>query len=111
MRASLTALLPLTLLVACGQAPVKPAASSAPPPVTQAAPVPVVPPLKPAFHMPPPVGVQEVSVDMDHRKRLIQTNFGDITVQLDANRAPLTVKNFLTYVNENYFDGSGFYRV
>ncbi|HEX4299566.1 MAG TPA: peptidylprolyl isomerase [Gammaproteobacteria bacterium] len=113
MRASLTALLPLVLLAACDQAQVKPAASSAPPPVTQAAPAPasVVPLPKPVFHMPPPVVVQEVPVDKDHRKVLIQTNFGDITVQLDAKRAPLTVKNFLTYVDERYFDNSSFYRV
>jgi len=41
----------------------------------------------------------------------IETNYGDITVQLDGARAPLSVKDFLTYVGEHYYDGSSFYRV
>jgi cyclophilin family peptidyl-prolyl cis-trans isomerase len=41
----------------------------------------------------------------------IETNYGDITVQLDGTRAPLSVKDFLTYVDEHYYDGSSFYRV
>jgi len=58
---------------------------------------------------PPPT--HEVPADKDHRKVLIHTNYGDITVQLDATQAPVTVKHFLTYVKECYFDGSAFYRV
>jgi cyclophilin family peptidyl-prolyl cis-trans isomerase len=50
-------------------------------------------------------------VDKDHREVLIHTNLGDMVVQLDATQAPNTVKQFLTYVKEHYFDGSGFYRV
>jgi peptidyl-prolyl cis-trans isomerase A (cyclophilin A) len=41
----------------------------------------------------------------------IETNYGDITVQLDGTRAPLSVRDFLTYVDEHYYDGSSFYRV
>jgi len=40
---------------------------------------------------------------------LIQTELGDIEVELDARRAPATVKNFLRYVHEGlYADGSFF---
>ncbi|HEX4299565.1 MAG TPA: peptidylprolyl isomerase [Gammaproteobacteria bacterium] len=114
MRASLTALLSLTLLVACGQAPVKPAASNAPPAAATTPPpaLTVTPP--PQVQAPAPAGpppVQEVPVDKDHREVLIHTNLGDIRVQLDATRAPLTVKHFLTYIKERYYDGSAFYRV
>ena len=28
----------------------------------------------------------------------LQTNFGDITIELDADKAPITVANFLAYV-------------
>ena len=42
---------------------------------------------------------------------LMQTSKGDIVIQLDQKRAPQTVKNFLTYVDEGYYDGLVFHRV
>ena len=115
MRASPAALLILALVAACSQAPVNPmGAPSAPPSaaVAQAAPPPQACPSPPPADQPPPVPmVQEVPVDKDHREVLIQTNYGDITVQLDATRAPLSVKDFLSYVTEHYYDGQAFYRV
>jgi peptidyl-prolyl cis-trans isomerase B (cyclophilin B) len=42
---------------------------------------------------------------------VIQTNKGDITVELDGDKAPDTVKNFLTYVDEGFYDGTIFHRV
>ena len=119
MRASLSGLV-LILLAACSQAPVQPAparaadsaapaaaAQAAPPPAAQTTPPPpVLPPPAPAS---PPL--QQVPVDTDHPLVKIQTSLGNMVVQLDAKRAPLTVKNFLTYVKERYFDGSAFYRV
>ncbi len=39
------------------------------------------------------------------------TNMGDISIVLDAARAPITVKNFLRYVDEGYYDGTIFHRV
>jgi len=113
MRASLTALLPLILLAACSQAPVQPAPAQAQaclPPAAAPAPAPVAATPAPTYPM-TPVPVQEVAVDKDHREVKIETNFGDMVVQLDATRAPLSVKDFLTYVGERYYDGSGFYRV
>ena len=83
MRAPLAALVPLILLAACSQTPARPAATPTPAPV----PVP------------------------SHPLVQIETNYGDITVRLDGTRAPRTVQNFLTYVDEHYYDGSSFYRV
>jgi cyclophilin family peptidyl-prolyl cis-trans isomerase len=40
----------------------------------------------------------------------IQTNLGQIELELDAIRAPETVKNFLTYVAEGAYDGVIFHR-
>lgn len=37
--------------------------------------------------------------------------WGDITLELEPDKAPLTVDNFLTYVDEGYFDGTIFHRV
>ena len=41
----------------------------------------------------------------------IITNVGDIIVELDRNRAPITVNNFLTYVVTGRYDGTIFHRV
>ena len=41
----------------------------------------------------------------------IETTMGAITVELDADRAPLTVESFLQYVVEGYYEGTIFHRV
>jgi len=41
----------------------------------------------------------------------LHTNHGIITLQLDAEKAPNTVKNFLEYVNSGFYDGTIFHRV
>lgn len=47
----------------------------------------------------------------DNPQVLIKTNHGDITVELFAAKAPKTVDNFLTYVNEGHYNGTIFHRV
>lgn len=47
----------------------------------------------------------------DNPKVLIQTNKGAIAVELDRDKAPLSVDNFLTYVDEGFYDGTVFHRV
>lgn len=42
---------------------------------------------------------------------IIETNFGDITLELDDAKAPLSVANFLTYVDSNHYNGTIFHRV
>jgi cyclophilin family peptidyl-prolyl cis-trans isomerase len=42
---------------------------------------------------------------------LIKTTKGDITVELNAEKAPLSVQNFLSYVDEKFYDGTIFHRV
>ena len=41
----------------------------------------------------------------------INTSMGQIVVQLEPSRAPITVKNFLRYVNEGYYTDTIFHRV
>ena len=41
----------------------------------------------------------------------LQTNFGTITLELDAEKAPQTVANFLQYVNDGFYNGTIFHRV
>ncbi|MHC4398341.1 MAG: peptidylprolyl isomerase [Planctomycetota bacterium] len=67
-----------------------------PPPAFGASPV-SVPPGVPAARVRPVV--------------VIQTSQGSFTVELDKERAPTTVDNFLTYVNEGFYDGTVFHQV
>lgn len=41
----------------------------------------------------------------------LQTSMGDITLELDAKKAPVTVENFVAYVKSGHFDGTIFHRV
>jgi len=41
----------------------------------------------------------------------LHTNFGDITLELDAGKAPKTAENFLNYVEKGFFNGTVFHRV
>jgi peptidyl-prolyl cis-trans isomerase B (cyclophilin B) len=41
----------------------------------------------------------------------LHTNFGEITLALDAEKAPITVANFLAYVDNGFYDGTIFHRV
>ncbi len=44
-------------------------------------------------------------------KVLIETTFGNIEVELDAEKAPVTVENFLAYVNDDFYENTIFHRV
>jgi peptidyl-prolyl cis-trans isomerase B (cyclophilin B) len=44
-------------------------------------------------------------------KVLLKTNKGDITLTLDAAKAPKTVANFVQYVKSGHYDGTIFHRV
>src|SRR3954454_5012744 len=41
----------------------------------------------------------------------IATSMGDIRIELDVEKAPITTKNFVDYVNEGFYDGLIFHRV
>ena len=47
----------------------------------------------------------------DNPMVLISTNHGDIKLELDKEKAPITVDNFLSYANEGFYDGTIFHRV
>ncbi len=44
-------------------------------------------------------------------KVLLSTSKGDIEIELNAEKAPDTVKNFLEYVNSGFYNGTVFHRV
>jgi peptidyl-prolyl cis-trans isomerase A (cyclophilin A) len=62
-------------------------------------------PAKPGDKKPPPDQNQKfVYVQMT-------TSHGDIYIELDQEKAPITVKNFMTYVDRRTYDGTIFHRV
>ena len=42
---------------------------------------------------------------------LMKTTDGDITIELYADKSPITVENFLRYADEGHYDGTVFHRV
>jgi len=44
-------------------------------------------------------------------KICLDTNHGKIIIELDAEKAPISAENFLTYVKESFFDNTIFHRV
>ena len=57
------------------------------------------------------VTISARSEDAQNPKVLIQTTDGDITIELFADKSPVTVENFLRYVDEGHYDGTVFHRV
>ncbi|HEX2761226.1 MAG TPA: peptidylprolyl isomerase [Rhizomicrobium sp.] len=106
MRQTLLALALIFAMPAFAQeaaAPPPAAAEAAPPPAEAQQPAPPPEPLAvtPGPSNPPMTGP----------KILISTSMGDITLQLDAVRAPKSVANVLGYVRKKHYDGTVFYRV
>lgn len=42
---------------------------------------------------------------------IVKTSLGDFKIQLDPDKAPLTVANFLSYVDKSFYDDTIFHRV
>jgi peptidyl-prolyl cis-trans isomerase A (cyclophilin A) len=42
---------------------------------------------------------------------VLETSLGDITIELAPDKAPETVKNFLQYIDDGFYDGTLFHRV
>lgn len=42
---------------------------------------------------------------------VMETNMGEMEIELNEEKAPVTVKNFLSYVDDKFYDGLIFHRV
>ncbi len=42
---------------------------------------------------------------------ILKTNYGDITIELDYDKAPKTAANFAQYVKDGFYNGTIFHRV
>ena len=47
----------------------------------------------------------------DNPRVLLTTSMGEIELELDAGKAPISVENFLAYVEDGHYDGTQFHRV
>lgn len=54
---------------------------------------------------------QNDSTTMENPTVILQTNFGDITVELFEEQAPESTANFLAYARDGHYDGTVFHRV
>jgi cyclophilin family peptidyl-prolyl cis-trans isomerase len=52
-----------------------------------------------------------IQANKTNPKVIMKTSMGDITVELYPDKAPITVKNFFSYVDEKFYDGTIFHRV
>ncbi len=51
------------------------------------------------------------AADETQPRVLMQTSMGDIVIELNQQKAPKTVANFLQYVDDGFYDGTIFHRV
>ncbi len=51
------------------------------------------------------------AADTKHPVVVIKTSMGTIEITLDAEKAPVTVENFLSYVKDSYYDSTIIHRV
>ncbi len=49
--------------------------------------------------------------DAMHPRVKLETTLGDVVVELDAQKAPITTDNFIKYADAKFFDGTIFHRV
>lgn len=63
-----------------------------------------------AFLMAWGLGTQAAAEDAHPRVSML-TSMGEIVLELDREKAPKTVENFLRYVNEGHYEGTIFHRV
>lgn len=56
------------------------------------------------------VNIERNIVSVGNKVKL-QTSMGDIVIELNPEKAPITVKNFLGYVSDGFYDGLIFHRV
>ena len=57
------------------------------------------------------VGSAAAQADEKHPVVVLDTSMGEITIELDPEKAPKTVENFLKYVDDKFYDNLIFHRV
>ena len=55
--------------------------------------------------------IQAMAADTDKVRVHMQTSMGELVLELDQAKAPVSVKNFLTYAQSGFYEGTIFHRV
>lgn len=63
------------------------------------------------FSCPAGVDSSENETSKNRLAVVFATSMGDITIELNPDKAPITVENFLEYVDAHFYDGTIFHRV
>jgi len=85
--------------------PVQPAGSSTAPAPAKIEPAAAPSSARPGLETPADAQTQPTVYAM------IETSMGDIVLALDPHKAPISVENFLSYVDQGFYDGTIFHRV
>src|SRR5262245_32433017 len=83
-----------------GAAVAQPPATNPPKPAPQ-------PPTAPAPAQPPSAPAKAPETEKTVQV-IMSTSMGDITLELNREKAPISVDNFLKYVDEKFYDGTVF---
>lgn len=54
---------------------------------------------------------EEIDIKGGNPMVLMKTNKGDIKIELFQDKSPITVENFISYVNDGFYNGTIFHRV
>jgi cyclophilin family peptidyl-prolyl cis-trans isomerase len=68
-------------------------------------------PAEPASAKKPDAGKEQAPTPTKNPCVVMDTSLGSITIELFPDKAPITVKNFLHYVDTGFYDGTIFHRV
>ena len=55
--------------------------------------------------------ILSILCNAENPKILLETSQGNVTLELNQEKAPLTVKNFISYVEKKFYDNTVFHRV
>jgi cyclophilin family peptidyl-prolyl cis-trans isomerase len=58
-----------------------------------------------------PAAPGDESKEATHTMVIMKTNLGEVEIELFDDKAPITVQNFLRYVDEGFYNGTIFHRV
>ena len=55
--------------------------------------------------------ILSILCNAENPKVLLETSQGNVTLELNQDKAPLTVKNFISYIEKKFYDNTVFHRV
>ncbi|GLS82774.1 peptidylprolyl isomerase [Paraferrimonas haliotis] len=58
-----------------------------------------------------PVSIEQLQPDNPFPEVRLETSMGTIVIEMDRNRSPITVNNFLSYVVKGHYDNTIFHRI